>query len=167
MERRVRPLPDRELLLKAFRYDQKTGHLHQRKSGKIVDGHHSQGYWQVYVNGEQLLSHRIIWKMMTGDEPPEVDHLDGDRANNKWKNLRSDNGRGNRKNKKLTAQNTSGLKGACLCRRTGLWRSTIRADGIWHWLGRFPTKEEAHAVYLQAAAQLHGKFANSGFGPIP
>jgi hypothetical protein len=50
----------------------------------------STGYYRVWLNGHYYRAHRVIWKLMTGDEPPEtIDHVDGDRLNNRWANLRA------------------------------------------------------------------------------
>lgn len=158
-------MPPREYLLYRFRYDREAGTL-TRRNGRSAYAIHSAGYYSVMCEGVQFLAHRVIWKMETGEEPAEVDHRDGDRVNNRWANLRSDDGTGNRRNKKLTAQNTSGLKGASFVPRVGKWRATIKADGKWHWLGYFDTKEAAHAAYIDAAKKLHGDFANDGRGAV-
>lgn len=55
--------------------------------------------------------------------------------------------------------NTSGLKGACWNRFRGYWQGAIQVHGRTHYLGRFETKEEAHAAYRQAAIQYQGEFA--------
>lgn len=166
MSRKARPLPSTEYLHSLFVYDPDEGTLVRRDGGQSAYAKHSQGYWQTEIDGDQYLSHRIIWKMVTGEERPEIDHKNSHRRNNRWINLRSDDGSGNRRNKNLTARNKSGFKGACFCRQTGRWKATIRDGSKQVWLGRFATVEEAHAAYLKAAAVIHGQFANNGHGPI-
>jgi adenine-specific DNA-methyltransferase len=51
-------------------------------------GTNSQGYLRIELDGVRYLAHRLVWKMVTGDEPPRlIKHLDLDRLNNSWTNL--------------------------------------------------------------------------------
>jgi hypothetical protein len=53
------------------------------------------------------------------------------------------------------------LKGAAWNRFRGYWQSYIKVRGKSIFLGRFETKEEAHAAYVKAARQFHGEFARA------
>ena len=105
-------------------------------------------------------AHRIIWKMIHNAEPPEVDHRNGDALDNRLDNLRAADRGGNSKNRR--SQNPLG-KGVTR-RKTG-FEATIAVNGKDYYLGRFPTAEDAHAAYCEAAKRLHGEFANFGEGP--
>ena len=125
---------------------------------------HSAGYYQVTVDGQQYLSHRVIWKMVTGEEPEEIDHWDTNKRNNLLGNLRPANRLRNSRNKGLTKQNRSGLKGASFCKKRLVWRANIKFQGKQVHLGYFPDKETAHAAYVKAAMDFHGEFHNTGDG---
>ena len=90
-----KPLPDNDVLKEYFHYDdgnliwkKETGK--QPKKGSLVGCLSSQGgYYQVGFKGKKYRLHRIVYKLMTGDDPGVlyVDHIDGDRANNRIENL--------------------------------------------------------------------------------
>lgn len=100
---------------------------------------------------------------MTGAWPErEVDHRDGDPKNNRWNNLRLATSSQNKMNGVRRSDNTSGYRGVWFEKRRSHWVAEILADGIKRHLGSFPTAEAAAAAYAEAAARIHGKFANLG-----
>lgn len=70
-----KPLPSREALLALLRYDERTGKLfwRHRPTVRALDSN-SNGYRRGRLWGEYYYAHRVIWKMLHGTEPPEVDH---------------------------------------------------------------------------------------------
>lgn len=104
----------------------------------------------------RLYMHRLLLSAPAG---MEVDHVNGDGLDNRRRNIRLATGAENRRNKGLTAQNRSGLKGASWNNHAGKWEANIRAGGKRHYLGLFLTAETAHAAYAEAALRLHGAFA--------
>jgi hypothetical protein len=122
-----------------------------------------KGYIQIMADGRLHLAHRLAFLWMTGAWPKqEVDHRDGDRANNRWKNLRVATSSQNRMNSVRRSDNASGYKGVSFDKRRDYWVADIMANGMTFHLGSFPTPEAAAAAYAEAAARLHGKFANLG-----
>jgi hypothetical protein len=107
-------------------------------------------------------AHRLAWLYMTGAWPTggEVDHIDTDRGNNVWTNLRDSTRRQNGSNVDIRSNNTSGFKGVSRCRAK--WTAHITVNYQAMHLGVFDTKEEAHAAYVEAAKRLHGEFARFG-----
>lgn len=114
------------------------------------------GYWRLKLKQIDFYAHRIAWLIQTGEWPKEqIDHRDGDRANNKWKNLRAASHRENTINKKAT--NSIGLKGV---RKFGeRFIASICPNRKPIYLGIFNTAEEAHNAYVEAAKELYGEFA--------
>ncbi len=105
---------------------------------------------------------RLAFLYMTGKFPPvDIDHWDGDGLNNCWQNLRAATRSQNQANAKLRADNKTGFKGVTLRKGSRRYQAKIRVNGEHHYLGRFDTPEEAHAVYLTAAKKFFGEFARA------
>lgn len=99
---------------------------------------------------------------MTGRWPSlEVDHIDADRDNNCWSNLREATRSQNNANERLRKCNTSGFKGVSYYQPTGRWRVQIQKDRKKRNLGYFKTPEEAHAVYLAESERLFGEYSRA------
>ncbi len=108
-----------------------------------------------------FLAHRVIWALVYGEWPDEVDHKDHNGFNNKLDNLRSVSHETNGKNHRLNRINTSGACGvhwdACLKK----WKAQIGFRGTQTHLGLFDNKEEAIAV-RKAAEIKYGFHPNHG-----
>lgn len=124
----------------------------------------SLGYAQGYLPGGsdgapiRIRMHRYILGL-SNDDPREVDHIDGDRLNNRRSNLRVCSRAENCRNMGLTARNTTGMKGIYLDKRRNRWRARIHIDGRDISLGYHSTAEAAYAAYCEAAKQHFGEFA--------
>lgn len=123
-----------------------------REAGNIDP---STGYVRIRVGGVLLYAHRIAILMVTGEWPTdEVDHEDGDVANNRITNLRCVSHAENLRNAKRRSDNSSGQTGVHYYERDDLWQAEIRVDGETRYLGRFATIEEATRVRERAEARL-------------
>lgn len=150
-------LPSQAELLKLFAYCPDTGIISRRSDGHIPT---CRGrYVRIAVNGKCALAHRVIWKMVTGDEPDIIDHADCNGRNNIWSNLRAAEQEENLRNRGAPKSNTSGVKGVSFCRATGLWRASITVHYRCINLGRYPTIERAAEVRRVASYEMHGDFA--------
>ncbi len=128
--------------------------------GNIAGSLRKDGYVTVIIDRKQHKAHRLAWFYMTGDWPKgRLDHEDNCQSNNRWDNLRIATHSQNMANRKLNKNSGSGYKGVSFKR--GKYRAYINKDGTRHWLGYFDDPEEAHAVYLAKARELHGEFARS------
>lgn len=158
-------------LQKVVRYDQDTGKFYwiwlsdRNRRVKIGDEAgvvSGNGYRYISVDGRKFLAHRLAWYFVTEEWPPElVDHINGDRDDNRIRNLRLANNRQNTRNSGKRSTNTSGYKGVSYHAHSGKWVATITSDYLIHPLGKFDTREEAYAVYCEAANRLHGEFAKT------
>jgi heme-degrading monooxygenase HmoA len=130
------------------------------KAGHVAGTIHSRdGYRQISICKVQHKAHRLAWLYVTGAWPSEqIDHVNGDRSDNRIANLREASAAGNARNARRRIDNVSGFKGAYEY-RPGKWRAYINKDGRRINLGTFATPEEAHAAYVAAAQEHHGEFA--------
>lgn len=128
-------------------------------AGKKAGGLNSDGYLCVTVKGNNLLQHHVVWLLHTGEWPQELDHKDGNKANNTFENLRIASTQENQFNKGLRRGSNSGYKGVCLCKRSSRWRAHITKDGKTKSLGYFKTRVEAALAYNKAALAHFGEFA--------
>lgn len=123
------------------------GPWHLTASGYAV---RSVGKWPAQT---KLYLHRLLLKEPDGF----VDHVNGDRLDNRRRNLRLASNAQNQHNAKLSSRNKSGFKGVSWDR--GSWRGYVCANGKNHLVGRFETAEEADAAVRAARVALHGEFA--------
>lgn len=111
------------------------------------------------ILGVQYLAHRVVFAMVHGFEPEEVDHIDHNRRNNAPSNLRAVSHRQNALNVPLKKNNKSGFCG--VCRRGSKWIAQIRDHGKVVYLGAFDDLEDAIAARV-AANKSFGYHPNHG-----
>jgi hypothetical protein len=98
--------------------------------------------------------------MVTGNDPVGyIDHIDGDKLNNSWSNLRDVTHEQNMWNAKLFHNNTSGYRGVSFIRSHGRWRAAISVNGKKKHLGYFESAELAHAAFVDASQVGRDEFA--------
>jgi hypothetical protein len=99
--------------------------------------------------------------LMTGSWPEaDIDHINRDRADNRWENLRPATRGENLRNAKTRRHSRTGVKGVAA---HGLrFAAYIRLEGKKKHLGVFDTADEAHAAYLASARENFGRFATDG-----
>ena len=110
------------------------------------------------VNGKRTLirMHRSILKAGIG---MIVDHKNGNKLDNRRKNLRFCTHAENMRNSKMPSRNRTGLKGVSFHKHIKKWIASIKFNGERTNLGYFTTPEEAHKAYCEKAKELHGEFA--------
>ncbi len=119
----------------------------------------ANGY-AVYTNRKNpLRMHRLI---VNAPQGMEVDHINGDRLDNRRCNLRLATKAENVRNQKLHKNNTTGFKGVCWDKRGKTFNAKIMLNRKTINIGRYETAEEAYAAYCKSAAELFGEFANNG-----
>ncbi len=96
-----------------------------------------EGYRQVYVDGVPYLAHRLAWKMTHGSDPVgQIDHIDGNRSNNRIANLRDVTPRENNRNRHVCNSNT-GYRGVSYCKAKRRYLADIGLNGHVIHIGRF------------------------------
>lgn len=150
-----------ERLRELLEYDSSTGLLRWRisrgpvRAGTITGSMVEDGYLRVSLDGTVYRAHRLVWLYVHGRWPvDQLDHIDGDRANNRLDNLREADLRINNQNRRKAGCNSvSGLLGASP--RGGKFIANIKVDGKSRYLGTFQTAELAHHAYVNAKRRLH------------
>ena len=93
---------------------------------------------------------------MTGKMPAEVDHINRDKLDNRWSNLRPVSHTLNQRNHGGHQTNTSGVNGVCWHKHRNKWQAHIWVDGKNKHLGYFDCIEEAAAARKQAEIRHWG-----------
>ena len=106
-----------------------------KKAGRI----NANGYHMLWVDKKSYLSHRLAWLYETGSFPEdEIDHINRNRADNRFTNLRAVHRILNMQNKKLYTKNAYGVAGVKYeSRWRGAWEARIKANGTSIFLGSF------------------------------
>lgn len=146
-----------------FYYDKDTGYMIRRVN--------VQGYWNgeragsdnihktcryLTVDGKSYKEHRLIWLYVYGCFPPsEIDHINGDGTDNRLCNLRLATHAENSQNRRVHADNVSGVLGVTYDRSRDAYQARICVQGKVKHLGRFDTVEAASEVYVVAKSRLH------------
>jgi hypothetical protein len=149
---RVQELFDYDPLAGAFTRRCTSGRAKAGDSAGFVG---TQGYLVVAIDGKRYCLHRIAFLWMNGAWPEgHVDHIDGDRLNNRWANLRSVAQLANNQNHhRARVDNLCGYLGV-KTRRYG-FQARICVEGRHLNLGCYKTPQEAHEVYLEAKRKMH------------
>jgi hypothetical protein len=127
--------------------------------GQIIGTVDGKGYLHTIINQKIYRLHRLAWLYVEGYIPKYVDHINRDRTDNRWLNLRGANCTQNAGNSGIHKHNTSGYRGVSLNKKSGKWHAQIKINGKQTYLGRFDTPEEASLTYNKAAKEHFGAFA--------
>lgn len=146
-----------EELRATFEYHE-DGYLIRKRTGKPCGtrANTSNGYASVWVGGKTLLAHRIIYAIVRGEIPEgQIDHLNGDRSDNRIENLRDVSGLENMHNSKMPKTNTSGFTGVHWETQRKKWMAQIRVDKRQKFLGYFDDFEDAVEARKMAKIKYH------------
>lgn len=149
-----------------FTYDPETGEFCRKvarsnqAAGTPIRYVDSVGYKAVNLNKSLYRIHRLIFIYM-GEELPEiVDHINGDRLDNRWCNLRGTNKQGNNQNA-APKGGVVGHKGVCIT-ASGKYGAYVWHEGKRLWLGSFSDLQDAIDIAVKTRDSLHKEFANHG-----
>ena len=162
---KVKATPSRDKLNEIFAYSEgqllckvRRGPL---KIGDVAGSVDKKGYVRVGVEGESYYAHRLIYKLVHGEDAEQVDHINGVKTDNRISNLRSVSNRENGRNRKVSSNNSSGCPGVSWNCKGRLWEVRINADGRRIFLGGYSDIDLAIAVRKAAEVQ-YGYHENHG-----
>jgi hypothetical protein len=171
MSQKPKPLPAASHLRECFVYEPTTGALTWRERPR--EHFATVGAWKMWntrfanrpagyrdgdrfavrIDGRHEWVQRVIWKLVTGEEPAEtIDHHDGNGCDNRWDNLRPATRAEQSRNRGLRVDNKTGYRGVHPL--AGRWSAVIGG----RYLGLFNTPAEASVVYEQASRERFGAF---------
>ena len=183
----TKELPSPELLRKLLRYEPETGKLFwmprplemfatknafgtwntrwaNAEAFTSIDG---RGYKQGHFSGKHLRAHRVVWAVHFGSWPKnEIDHINGNRSDNRIENLRDVPHRDNMKNMSVSRANTSGQIGVDWSKKDKCWRAFIGVGGSRRYLGSFIEKHDAISARKRAEIEM-GYHPNHGRTTCP
>jgi hypothetical protein len=147
-------------------FDYQDGALICRKNGRsAVIAMGVQRYERVSVDSKIQALHRMIYLWHHGHLPKTLDHIDGDRSNNKIENLREATQQQNCLNRKHHSNSKSPYKNVYLQSPTKNsewkrnWVVSISIEGKRKYIGSFDDLELADLVAMEARDKFHGRFA--------
>jgi len=146
-----------------LRYEPETGLLYWTRSRRgpafcgAVAGYTDRfGYVLVKFKQRNYRAHRIAFALMNGSAPDIVDHINGNRADNRWSNLRVADAAFNAQNiRRARADNKATGKLGVSVAPSGRFQARIMVNKRSKHLGNFDTPDQAHAAYVEAKRRLH------------
>lgn len=150
-----------ERLQELYSYEASTGVFKSNRTGKPASSLHN-GYIRITIDYKDYYAHRLTYLYMTGSLPLGiVDHVNHDKSDNRWSNLRVVNHQENCKNTSLYSSNKSGTTGVYWHDRDKMWTACIYVNGIKKHLGCFECKQDAISARKDANI-VYGYHKNHG-----
>ena len=157
-------LPSQAILKELLDYDPESGVLrwrartgpdalrcwNSRWTGKVAFTTLSNGYHQGCILGQRVFAHRVAWKWWSGEDAGEIDHINGEKTDNRIANLRSVTRIENSRNQRLRASNKTGVSGVFWVEEKGFYQVTCAGRNF----GRFTRKSDAIAARRAAEREL-------------
>ncbi|WP_291869642.1 HNH endonuclease [Bradyrhizobium sp.] len=163
-------LPSVEILWEVFSIDPNDGRLillaatKKRAAGMEAGYLNNIGYRQVMLGRKIYSVHRIAWSLYHGEHPNgEVDHINGDRSDNRKENLRLATSSQNNQNRRLSTRNKTGIK--CVFKvkwnKETRWRVAVGHSGGQYYITHFKCFGQAVKHANGMRAKLHSEFARA------
>jgi hypothetical protein len=121
------------------------------------------GYVSIRINGRAYQAHKLAWLVSTGCWPDrDIDHINGDRTDNRFCNLREATRSQNNYNAKRRSDNKSGYKGVFWNTQRQRWHARVQREGKQIHVGFFKCPTAAFLARRKVAQEHHGRFASDG-----
>lgn len=153
-----------ERLKQLLHYDPVTGvftRIQSNRSDRLnqqTGSRNTNGHIQIRIDGKLYVAHRLAWLYVNGQFPiNQLDHIDGDKTNNKFGNLRTATNKQNQENVPIQVNNTSGHRGVCFektRRGSKKFGAYVGHNGKQIRVGLFATVDEAAIAARIARDQL-------------
>lgn len=154
----------KEINLRGLKYSPQTGLIYRNVRvnrgtiGPIVG--RDKGYKVIKLDGVTHRQHRLAFLFMKKPVPEQVDHINRDRSDNRWSNLRAATPAQNRANRKSVEGSSSKWLGVLWNKDRKNWRASIKINGKRTDLGSFKCEDEAAMAYNEAALEHFKEFAS-------
>jgi hypothetical protein len=154
--------------MSVLRYDPEGGHFYWKvprgpRSANAIAGTEKDGYVKINILRRQCKAHRLAWLFQTGDWPPKgfvIDHVNRNRSDNRWSNLRLASLAQNGTNSGIRSDNTTGHVGVYRhSPDNDWWQAKLSVNGKNVHVGTYPNRELAIAARIEAANRIYGAFS--------
>lgn len=133
-----KPLPEVSRILQLMTYNPQTGLFtyrhcpnmgatwNKRCQGRpALTYNNGNGYVCGIIDGQKVYAHRVAWKVTYGSDPEFIDHINGDRSDNRISNLRSVSNTENARNTRRHVSNKTGVMGVHWYKAYSKWQVYI------------------------------------------
>lgn len=161
----------RERLMRVLDYSPDTGvftwingNSRNVNPGDIAGYKNSCGYIKIRVGSSLFFAHRLAWIYVYGEDIDghEIDHINGDKSDNRICYLRISSHQQNMFNMKKKSTNKSGVKGVHFDKRCNKWRAQTSINKKRVHIGLFDTIESAEKAISEFMVVNHKEFVNLG-----
>lgn len=150
-----------EIVSNYLSYNSETGQLYQKKKrpkvqvGSVAGCLTPKGYRYIQLLGRKYPAHHIVWMFETGSFPNYfIDHIDRNKSNNRFSNLREVTNKQNCENRLAQKNNKTGYKGVSFNSKLKKYVSQIQHNNINIYLGVFDSAYEAHLAYQKKVSEI-------------
>jgi hypothetical protein len=142
--------------------DDRAKWWNNRYAGTVAGSMSTQGYIKVGIDYKHFRSHRLAWLLVYGYWPTnEIDHINGDKTDNRIANLREATSQENNRNVGLRKDNSTGITGVSWNKQCRKYMAQIQAGGKLIYIGLFDTLEAAATSRAAAEVFYFGEFRRS------